>query len=376
MSYLPPVSSAACKVLLEARDKLNRSLVQHLRFKQALGTIRNRILFPTDSNLLFIVGPTGVGKTRLMAIAQKVVLEMQHNELLADSSRIPYVAFEVQATNVGNFAWGPFYTDYLAQLQVPLAPSKESMAAIPCHPREKVPHQALLSAIAHRRPMVTFLDEANHLCHVSNARLLSQQLDKIKSIANRSQTLHVMFGTYELAALLDASSQLARRGNTFHFSRYRWERNGEFNAFIDVIKGFGGTLPLDHSLDLSSHATFIYERTLGCPGILKNWLMDAVGRAFRDNRTFVTIRDLEETAMPFPKLQRLLIEAKNKESILEDTDRNADSFRDSLKAPYAEQIELPLNSTRGGNHSPGTPNPRSDQTGGAFRNEPPKERAG
>jgi hypothetical protein len=301
---------------------------------------------------------------------------MFKDELVADRSRLPSVGFEVQATNVGNFAWGPFYADYLAELQVPILPSKEMMSELPQVPRSHGPHQAVLSAIAHRRPVVTFLDEANHLCQVSNARLLSQQLDKIKSIANRSKTLHVMFGTYELAALLDASAQLARRGNTFHFSRYRWEKQGELNAFMLVVKKFGLSLPLNHTLDLTSKAEFLYERSLGCAGILKNWLMEALGRACRDNRTFIKIEDLEETAMPSAKLRRLLLEAQAKEPIMDDRDNHDNSLREMLRSPCPAQTELPLHPPRGGNQSPGTPNPRSDPTGGAFYPEPSTERAG
>jgi hypothetical protein len=376
MSFLPAISPEASKVMFAARDKLEKSLVQHQRFNEALTLIRNRILFPSDSPLLFIVGPTGVGKSRLMSVTQKIVFEMMKEELIADQSRLPYVAFEVQATNVGNFAWGPFYADYQAELQLALPPSREVMANLPRTPRELGPHHAVLSAIAHRRPVVTLLDEANHLCQVSNARLLSQQLDKIKSIANRSKTLHVMFGTYELAALLDASAQLARRGNTFHFSRYRWERQGELNAFTQMVEKFGKCLPLDHTLNLASRVEFIYERSLGCGGILKTWLMEALGRACRENRTFIKFQDLEVTAMPSQKRRRLLLEAQAKEPILDERDNQEDSLRELLRTPFPEQAELPLQVPRSGNQSPGTPNPRSDPTGGAFRNEPPSERAG
>lgn len=376
MQLLPEISPEASKVMFAARDRLEKSVVRHVRFNEALTLIRNRILFPTDSNLLFIVGPTGVGKSRLMSIAKKVVLEMMKDELIADRSRLPSVAFEVQATNVGNFSWGPFYADYQAELKVPIPPSKELMSELPHVPRAHGPHQAVLSAIAHRRPVVTFLDEANHLCQVSNARLLPQQLDKIKSLANRSKTLHVMFGTYELAALLDASAQLARRGNAFHFSRYRWEKQGELNAFKEMVEQFGSCLPLDHTLSLPSRVEYIYERSLGCAGILRNWLMDALGRACRDGHTFIKFQDLEATAMPSSKLRRLLQDAQTKEAIMDDRDNHDDSLRELLRNPFPAQAELPLHSRSGGNQSPGTPNPRSDPTGGAFRDAPPAERAG
>lgn len=372
MSYLERKSTKTTEVMFRARDKLEKCLVGHLRFSEALGLIRNRIDFPLDSNLLFIVGPSGVGKSRLMVATQKMVLQMHADELNEDRSRLPYVAFDVQATNVGNFAWGPFYVDYLEQLQLPLAPSKEILKELPPTPRNHGPHKAVMSAIAHRRPLVTLLDEANHLCQVSNARLLPQQLDKIKSIANRSRTLHVMFGTYELAALLDASPQLARRSNTFHFSRYRCERQCDLNAFTEMIKGFGSCVPLHHTLDLKSRVEFMYEKSIGCTGIVKNWLMAALGHACRNNRDFITFQDLEATAMQNQKLRLLLSEAKEKESILDNCSSQNDSLREMLNFPYIEQPELPLKESKNRNASPGTPNPRSDPTGGAFRDGEPE----
>jgi hypothetical protein len=374
MPLLEPVCPKSLKVLREASDKLERTLVTHVRFKEALGMIRNRLLFPSDSNLLFIVGLTGVGKSRLYRTAQKMVMEMMEQNLLQDPSRLPYVAFEVQSTNVGNFAWGPFYNDYQTQLQLPLSPDKKVLGELSGSAKDLGRHQVLLSSIAHRRPQVVFLDEANHLCQVSNPRLLSQQLDKVKSLANKSKVLHVFFGTYELAALFDASAQLARRSDTFHFSRYRWDQQGDLKSFTDMVKIFGNSLPLDHTLDLGSRSHYIYERTLGCAGTLKTWLMNALGAACREGRTYVKLADLEATAMPVNKLRRILTEAQNKESIIDERDTQTDLLHALLKQPYAEQKEIFFSddhdATKNRRSSTCTRKPSSDPTGAAFTTNP------
>jgi hypothetical protein len=62
-----------------------------------------------------------------------------------------------------------------------------------------------------------FVDEAQHLARISSGRRLSDQLDVIKSIANRTQTVHVLFGTYELMAFRNLSAQLSRRSMDLHF---------------------------------------------------------------------------------------------------------------------------------------------------------------
>src|SRR5207249_6305769 len=75
-------------------------------------------------------------------------------------------------------------------------------------------------ALRYRRPPVVFVDEAQHIARIASGRRLSDQLDVIKSIANRTQTVHVLLGTYELLAFRNLSAQLSRRSVDVHFARY------------------------------------------------------------------------------------------------------------------------------------------------------------
>lgn len=53
---------------------------------------------------------------------------------------------------------------------------------------------AVEQALRFRNPFAVLIDKAQHLAKMSSGRRLLDQLDVIKSIANRSSTVHVLFG--------------------------------------------------------------------------------------------------------------------------------------------------------------------------------------
>ena len=88
---------------------------------------------------------------------------------------------------------------------------------------------ALESAIRQRRPLAFLVDEAQHLAKIAGGRKLQDQLDCVKSLAIRTQTVHVLAGTYDLLILRQLSGQLSRRTRHIHFAlprRYRRRRTG------------------------------------------------------------------------------------------------------------------------------------------------------
>jgi hypothetical protein len=107
---------------------------------------------------------------------------------------------------------------------------------------------------------------------MSSGRRLADQLDVIKSIASRTQTIHVLIGTYELLSFRNLSGQLSRRSVDLHFSRYRAECKDDLHVFRNIVLTFQEQLPAELQLDLVGMWDFLYERSLGCVGILKDWL--------------------------------------------------------------------------------------------------------
>src|SRR5271157_5953830 len=141
------------------------------------------------------------------------------------------------------------------------------------------------NALRYRRPAAVFIDKAQHLARMASGRKLADQLDVIKSIASGTQTIQVLMGTYELLAFRNLSGQLSRRSVDLHLSRYRSENPNDIEIFQNVVLTFQTQLPLADDLNLLGIWDFLYERSLGCVGVLKDWLVRALVATVRAGTT-------------------------------------------------------------------------------------------
>ncbi len=121
-------------------------------------------------------------------------------------------------------------------------------------------HYAVEQALRYRRPRAVLVDEAQHLAKMASGRRLLDQLDVIKSIANRTGTVHVLFGTYDLLAFRNLSGQLSRRSVDVHFCRYRAANAEDRRTFLNVLGSFERQMPLSESPELVDNWEFLYER--------------------------------------------------------------------------------------------------------------------
>ena len=129
-------------------------------------------------------------------------------------------------------------------------------------------------------------------------------MDTVKSIANLTGTLHLLAGTYELLDLCDLSAELARRAYDVHLPRYG-ESAHDQKIFTNVVRSLQIHLPLAAQTDLSPLADYLYERSLGCVGILKDWLAEALVLAIDDGCSGVSGNELLRTGYSPGKLQAI-----------------------------------------------------------------------
>ncbi len=220
-------------------------------------------------------------------------------------------------------------------------------------------------ALRHRRPAAVFIDEAQHLARVSSGRKLADQLDVIKSIASRTQTIHVLIGTYELLSFRNLSGQLSRRSLDLHFSRYRAESNEDIRVFQNVVLTFQQQLPPEQSIDLVGIWDFLYERSLGCVGILKDWVDRSLNAACRVARP-LNRRTLEHAALSTSQCEKILAEAREGETRLMESHESSSRLRCLLglpESPPAVQDIDKATPPRPSNRKPGIRHPRRDRIG-------------
>ena len=231
------------------------------------------------NSIVMVFGPTGVGKTTLRMRIEQILMQELQTELEVNRSRIPVASVEAIAPDSGSYCWRSYFRRLLNELSDPLADRRRLSGfdgnADPDEPftitRRSSGSEyryAVEQTLRFRKPAAVLIDEAQHLGKVASGRRLLDQLDVIKSIANRTNTVHVLFGTYDLLAFRNLNGQLSRRSVDVHFPRYRADAAGDREIFINVVHSFQKKLPLKEPPDLVQHWDFLYERSLGCVGVL------------------------------------------------------------------------------------------------------------
>lgn len=273
------------------------------------------------NSLILVFGPTGVGKTTLRAKIEQLLAAELLPMLDGDRGRLPVVSVECIAPESGSFSWRDHFRRVLLQMDEPLVDYKINTAA-PVHIGDEAVrfmpsaravgaeyHHAVERALAFRRPIAVLIDEAQHLARMSSGRRLSDQLDVIKSLANRTNTVHVLIGTYELLAFRNLSAQLSRRSIDIHFPRYKADDPDDLKVFRTIVKSFEQQLPLSEPPDLLKDWEYLYERSIGCVGILKDWLVRVLVSLSRRGAETLNRKDLEAHAPSIAQCDKMLSEA-------------------------------------------------------------------
>lgn len=165
---------------------------------------------------------------------------------------------------------------------------------------------------------------------MASGHKLQDQLDCLKSLANMTRILHGLMGTYELLSFRNLSAQLSRRSVDIHFRRYHADVQEDVQAFKSVVLTFQRHMPLEEPPDLVDCWEYCYERTLGCVGILKDWLTRALRDALEEGATTVTLKHLQQRAWSVAQCRRMLKEIQEGEKQLSETEDDCAQLRTTL----------------------------------------------
>lgn len=286
-------------LLVEAKDKLMSAISES-----------------EPNSLVFVFGPTGVGKTTLRIKVEQVITNNLRSDLEQDRGRMPVVGVEAIAPESGRFSWSDHFRRLLLSMNEPLTESKRDPETLYMRQCSTFGSKATIAeyryaveqALRFRRPAAVMIDEAQHLSKMASGRRLLDQLDVVKSIANQTRIVHVLFGTYDLLAFRNLNGQLSRRSLDVHFPRYRAEPVSERQVFINILRSFAHHMPLPEPPDLVAEWEFLYERSMGCVGILKQWLTRAMHSVLRRGGNTINRNDLENQALSVLQCQKILSE--------------------------------------------------------------------
>ncbi|ACB74325.1 ATP-binding protein [Opitutus terrae] len=291
--------------------------IAHLCFDDALDRLRELVRMKTSTRIVIVTGPTGAGKTTLRKQFAQELEAIAAQEIESNPEMVAFGSTSVKAPGPTAFSWKDTYIQLLISLQHPFAehramaqgtnsqaPRTTALKTMSPEAAQRSPNDRLFRilqrTITHRQPKALIFDEAHHLLRVASSQTLVNQLEHIKYIADETNTLFVLFGTYELIKLMDLSSALIRRREVVHFSRYVYDAKDpaqSLEPFAKVVAVFAADLDEICSVSLLEEVPYLYQGSVGCIGVLRDWLFRAWCRTKSPGGRKITKSVLEQTIL-------------------------------------------------------------------------------
>jgi DNA polymerase III delta prime subunit len=377
-------------------DQFKDYAVWHPRLVQVQTHLLHTIWEPADVAHVVVCGPSGVGKSKLAEVLARR-LNTPKSALNGHSLRRALL-INTRPSDGALFHRTNFYQKGLAllgkttidrriQMDITTAEHlvekkkpKGKATAYPDNPEVRDAYEEELRRLALR---TVILDEAQHLIESGDGKQIKEQLNWIKSMATETDVLHILIGTYDLLPFCNLDGQMARRGSEFHFARYHIENETDCQAFRNAFSSLLKQIPLgvDH-YGLLQRWWYFFEGSLGCIGILKQWLVRALYRALREAGADLTRAHLEKSVLPDAKWERMRADARSGEAEFEYAD-NQNGYLSNLaslptfvpkppdlastpRSQPAPQDVTVEQKTRKRKSRVGEPSPRRDQVGTAM----------
>ncbi|MFL5700938.1 MAG: ATP-binding protein [Ktedonobacteraceae bacterium] len=326
--------------------------VNHALLEDIDTRLTQAILEPAGFAHMLVYGPSGVGKTTMLRRTERWVQELyarmatpsvaaaqwRHPQGSPVLPAQPLLVLEARPPDGLTFNRADYYRSALTALgesyykQWSLVDihvdqtwetrtrSKSTGRVAQFNDSPELRH-ALEEALVRREVRAVIVDEAQHLMKVASGAKLLDQLDWIKSMTNMTNVVHVLVGTYDLLDFRNLNGQAARRGHDLHFPRYQFQHEADRKAFQGALHALLQQIPLDMDIqDLMNHWYYFYERSIGCVGVLKDWLVRTVASSLRASTRTLTLARLEQHALSNAQCESLAADAHAAEQKLHYTE--------------------------------------------------------
>src|SRR5581483_2129554 len=104
--------------------------VKHPLLEQADTWVGDALREPGGALLIFLIGPTGVGKTTLLEHLQQKLIAQASARLAVDRDHVPVISLLAMSPSSRQFRWSDFYTRALMAVSEPLIDYKVDTSAL------------------------------------------------------------------------------------------------------------------------------------------------------------------------------------------------------------------------------------------------------
>ena len=296
-----------------AIDALKATKVLHRNYENARKqlTVASRAVMKGE--LIVLVGPSRVGKTRCL----KDALNIREPNEPSDDQRMPVVVVEASNdSRNGEFSTKAFMAACLRAIRHPIYgvpdeddPWEERLQAKIHRTPEGTLRAAFERAIGLRQTERGVFDEAHHVRYAPGGDAAAARiLDSYKCLANRTNINLVLAGSYQLLDLLLLAPHLLGRQIPLEFPRYRADVRDDVAAWQQVLRTFSKHLVFDKGESLCDWGNYLFEGSQGCVGQLLSWLRAALTALLTSNGDVMSRDLLERTRKPAAQEQSILAE--------------------------------------------------------------------
>ena len=320
----------------------NKLIIRHKHFEEVFNKILRSVQYGRSDEPTCIFGPTGIGKTTIQNFSISEFIIRQNNGWRSDYGNP--VMIEVPPQNSNTFPWKDFIEDILIALGDTDLRCKKDLDA---YQRNKIdgrnhislrPRIGKLESILRKRikaikPVCIFFDESQNIVEGLPKKEQKVNVNRIKNWANTMETKFLMLGTHEARWLLNINEQLSRRIVPIYFPRYRRHEPDEYKHFSYFFGNLVRELDLNFDPTVLKSFSFIYNHSLGCPGLLSTWLHQCISYCIDKKISKITMSNMRKHKMENHRLRTIEQAIKNFESYYDSTkgDFNPnDIFSDDL----------------------------------------------
>jgi len=287
-------------------------IVDHPNLRDTTARVRSASDPGLDQNMVFLIGPTGVGKTALLRLVVRKLIEESASRMIEDRTLLPAFLVEADGPEQRQFDWKEFYISALLELQAPLVgntlPIVERKAGdVTIHtiapdasgrtPSTGALRRRLKNCIRQRKTELFGIDEAFALLNVRTAKSEADRKASIvanasvvKSLVNKSIAVLVFAGAFDFFDLANYTGQLARRSQVVFFPDYGTSED-DIAGYTEGLLGLLSHLPGHLEVALEEIAADCLVQSVGAIGttrtILYRWLKKSIDLSKPLNRALL-----------------------------------------------------------------------------------------
>lgn len=367
--------------------------IAHPKAKSCLAALIRAAETPRPESIHVLIGPGGSGKSTLAGRLKQHLIAFHAERMKKDPGFLPFISVEAVAGFEGNYNWKDGLVRTLTSAGEVLISQKalnrfeveldgEDVGNFRALLRDEL-RRALEKLVKHRKNPVLIIDEASAILLTKKGGVPALQFEILKSLAVLIKSPIVLVGAYDLLGILDGTGQLVRRSDVIHLARYsidgttEEEVDGEVvdvpdrQHVVDVLHALLAAMDVEKEVDFTERVDYFLLKSVGCVGVLKDWLERALILTLSTVDQILTIKIIEKTAHRNQTLIRLTNEAIRGEEKLKDLpDDDLAKLQGwthvpSLLVPGSDQLPAPK-SKKSLAVRPGKRGPSRDPIGGLI----------